>query len=65
MKLTMENPRGTEISCGSPAAAGVFALEAKSGAFLQGIRVRIINAMLFNDIDTGYARYESGHVTDT
>lgn len=37
MKLTTENPRGTEISCGRTAAAGVFAREAKSGALLQGL----------------------------
>ena len=36
MKLTIENPRGTEISCGRIAAAGVFAREAKSGALLSG-----------------------------
>ena len=34
MKLTIENPRGTEISCGRIAAAGVFARDAKSGALL-------------------------------
>ena len=34
MKLTMENPRGTEMSCGSTAAEGYVAREAKSGAFL-------------------------------
>ena len=39
MKLTIEKPSGTEISCGRLAAAGYFALDAKSGAFLQSILV--------------------------
>ena len=34
MKLTSEKVRGTEISCGRSAAEGVFARDAKSGAFL-------------------------------
>lgn len=34
-KLTRENPSGTLMSCGRPAAAGVRARDAKSGAFLQ------------------------------
>ncbi len=34
MKLTIENPSGTEISWGNTAADGCCALEAKSGAFL-------------------------------
>lgn len=34
MKLTRENPSGTEISCGQTAADGYDAREAKSGAFL-------------------------------
>lgn len=34
-KLTSENVSGTEISCGRNAAAGVFARDAKSGAFLE------------------------------
>lgn len=37
MKLTIENPRGTESNCGRAAAAGVFAREAKSGALLQDL----------------------------
>lgn len=35
MKLTMEKPSGTLKSWGSPAADGVVAREAKSGAFLE------------------------------
>lgn len=35
MKLTSEKPSGTMISCGSTAAAGVVAREAKSGALLD------------------------------
>lgn len=35
MKLTSEKVRGTEISCGSSAADGVLARDAKSGAFLR------------------------------
>ena len=34
MKLTIENPRGTESSCGRTAAEGLVAREAKSGALL-------------------------------
>ena len=37
MKLTSENPRGTESSCGRIAAAGVFARDAKSGALLKSV----------------------------
>jgi hypothetical protein len=34
MKLTTENVRGTARSCGRPAASGLVARDAKSGAFL-------------------------------
>ena len=35
IKLTMEKPRGTEMSCGRTAADGYLAREAKSGALLH------------------------------
>ena len=41
MKLTMENPNGTEMSCGRTAADGYVAREAKSGAFLMNRHFRV------------------------
>ena len=59
MKLTIENPRGTESSCGRIAAAGVFAREAKSGALLQDLSHDLHQTGGRNN-----ARYKSGHVGD-
>jgi len=59
MKLTIENPRGTESNCGRIAAAGVFAREAKSGALLQDVSP--------NTHQVGRqksARHKCGHVGD-
>ena len=57
MKLTIENPRGTENSCGSLAAAGVFAREAKSGALLQGLSQNMHEVGRQRN-----ARHKCGHV---
>ncbi len=43
IKLTSENVRGTEISCGSSAADGLFAREAKSGAFVTSVAMLLIH----------------------
>ena len=45
MKLTIEKPSGTEISCGQTAADGYAARDAKSGAFLPK-RERISSRVL-------------------
>jgi hypothetical protein len=60
MKLTIEKPRGTEISCGRIAAAGVFAREAKSGALLSGCKSDPHQVWRKES-----ARYKCGHVRDT
>lgn len=57
MKLTIENPRGTESSCGRIAAAGVFAREAKSGALLKGLSQDVHQTGGRNN-----TRDKSGHV---
>lgn len=59
MKLTIENPRGTESSCGSNAAAGFFAREAKSGALLQSLSCNLHQVRREKDI-----RHKSCHVGD-
>lgn len=59
MKLTIENPRGTESSCGRSAAAGVFAREAKSGALLQSVSPNPHRAGRRDN-----ARHKRGHVRD-
>lgn len=59
MKLTIENPRGTESSCGSIAAAGVFAREAKSGALL-----RDLSRNLYQVGRQKNTRHKCGHVGD-
>jgi hypothetical protein len=59
MKLTIENPRGTESSCGRIAAAGVFAREAKSGALLQDVKSNLHQVGRQEN-----ARHKCGHVGD-
>lgn len=59
MKLTIENPRGTESNCGSIAAAGVFAREEKSGALLQDVSPNLHQVGRQES-----ARYKCGHVRD-
>jgi hypothetical protein len=58
MKLTSENVKGTEISCGRSAAEGVFARDAKSGAFLETTQ----NCTPHEKPET--LRDERGHVAD-
>jgi hypothetical protein len=45
MKLTSEKVNGTEISCGRSAAPGVFAREAKSGAFVTSVAMLLMQDM--------------------
>jgi hypothetical protein len=60
MKLTSENVSGTASSCGSPAADGRDAREAKSGAFLQQAWVKRPES---EGKRASYARNKGSHVT--
>jgi len=42
-KLTIENDKGTEISCGHNAAEGVAAREAKSGALVTRVAMLLMH----------------------
>ena len=59
IKLTIENPRGTENSCGRIAAAGVVARDAKSGALLSGVSSKPFQVGRLDNV-----RHKCGHVGD-